>query len=151
MNMSYLGLAILLVSGACFGQTAQLPATPSELKYLRFLLLNVASLDHSPDAVAAFESSLVLQFGFSTQESAAVHSAGQTMKTTLVQLRQSTQTLVAGKTTLAPGDLTALASLNAQREQAIATLANQILNNVRPITATRLRSPGHILEKATGK
>jgi deferrochelatase/peroxidase EfeB len=73
------------------------------------------------------------------------------MKTTLAQLRQSTQALAAGKTTLAPGDLTALASINAQREQAVATLANQILNNVRPITATRLRSPGHILEKATAK
>jgi deferrochelatase/peroxidase EfeB len=66
----------------------------------------------------------------------------------LANLRQSTQTLVAEKTALEPSDVTALASLNAQREQQIATLANQILNSVSAATAVRLRVPGHIL--ATG-
>jgi hypothetical protein len=128
--------------------TAQPPATGDELKFLRFLLINVASLDHSPDAVKAYEESLVMQFGLSTQESATIHSVGQTLNTALAELRQSTQTLVAGKTALEPSDVSALASLNAQREQQIATLANQILNSVSATTAARLRSPGHIL--ATG-
>jgi len=153
----YLALAILLVSSVCSGQTAQTaqtaqpPATADELKYLRFLLLNVASLDHSPDAVAAYESALVLQFGFSTQESAVVHSAGQTMKTTLAQLRQSTQALLAGKTALSPTDIATLQSLNEQREQTIVTLANQILNSVSSLTASRLRAPGHIMAAAINK
>ncbi len=127
--------------------TAQPPATGDEMKFLRFLLLNVASLDHSPDSVKAYEDSFVMQFGLSPQESAAIHSAGQTLHTTLAELRQSTQTLVAGKTALGPSDVTALASLNAQREQTVATLANQILNAVSATTAARLRSPGHILAK----
>jgi hypothetical protein len=99
--------------------TAQPPASGVELVFLRFLLLNVASLDHSPDTVKAYEDSLVMQFGLSAQESAAIHSAGQTLNTQLAQLRQSTQTLVAGKTALEPSDVTALASLNAQREQTL--------------------------------
>jgi hypothetical protein len=152
--MRYLCLMIALTVGICSGQTAetaqaaQPPATADELKYLRFLLLNVASLDHSAGAIAAYESSLVLQFGLSTQESAAVHSAGQTMKTTLAQLRQSTQALLAGKTSLSPIDIAALQSLNEQREQTIATLANQILNSVSSLTASRLRAPGHIMAAA---
>ena len=128
--------------------TAQPPATGDELKFLRFLLTNVASLDHSPDAVKAYEESLAMQFGLGAQESAAIHSAGQALNTVLAELRQSTQTLVAGKTALAPSDVTALASLNAQREQQIAKLANQILNSVSATTAARLRAPGHLL--ATG-
>lgn len=125
--------------------TAQPPVTGVELKFLRYLLLNVGSLDHSPDAIAAYEDSLVMQFGINAQESAVIHSAGQSLNTLLAQLRQSTQSLMAGKTVLEPADITTLASLNAQREQAIATLANQILNSVSAATASRLRSPGRIL------
>ncbi len=127
--------------------TAQPAASGVELTFLRFLLLNVASLDHSPDAVKAYEDSLVMQFGLSTQESAAIHSAGQTLNTTLAELRESTKTLVAGKISLAPNDVAALAGLNVQREQMVTTLANQILNAVSAATAARLRSPGHILAK----
>ncbi len=151
--MRYLALAVLLISSA-FGQTAQTtqtaqaPATAAELKFLRFLLLNVASIDHSPDAIASYENSLVLQFGLSTQESSAIHSAGQTLNTTLAQLRQSTQSLLAGKTSLSVTDIAALQSINAQREQTIVTLANQILNSVGSLTASRLRAPGHIMAAA---
>jgi hypothetical protein len=152
--MSYLALAVLLISAVCSGQTAQTaqtaqpPATAAELKFLRFLLLNVGSLDHSPDAIASYENSLVKQFGLSAQESTAIHSAGQTLNTALAQLRQSTQALVAGKTVLSPTDIATLQSLNAQREQTIESLANQILNSVSAITAARLRTPGHILANA---
>jgi len=147
--MRNLCFAVLVISSVCFGQAVtQPPATADEVKYLRFLLLSVASLDHSPDAVKSYEDSLVLQFGVSPQESAVIHSAGQTLNTLLAQLRQSTQTLVAGKTVLAPADITALANLNGQREQMIVTLANQILNSVSSTTATRLRAPGNIMATA---
>ncbi len=149
--MRYLCFAALVISSVCFGQTVTQPlATADEIKYLRFLLLSVGSLDHSPDATKSYENSLLLQFGLSTQEAAVIHSAGQILNTILAQLRQSTQTLVAGKTVLAPADITTLANLNAQREQQIVTLANQILNSVSSTTATRLRSAGHILA-AKGK
>jgi hypothetical protein len=115
------------------------------MQYLRFMLLNVASLDHSADAIQAFEDSLVKQFGLNAQESLAIHSAGQTLRPFLAQLRQSASAIVTGRTVLSPADSAALASVNAQREQKIAELANQILNSVRPETADRLRVPGRIL------
>lgn len=164
--MRYLGSALLMISGVCLAQPPQPPAMPSpppttpkpvvvtplpppeQTKYLRFLLLNLASLDHSPDAIAAYEKSLVMQFGLSPVDSDVIHSAGQSLNTVLAQLRQSTQSLVAGKTGLSPADLDALLSLNAQREQTISKLANQILNSVSPATAARLRSAEHVLATA---
>jgi hypothetical protein len=112
------------------------------------MLLNVASLDHDPKAIAAYEDSLVKLHGLSAQESATIHSAGQTLHTTLAQTRQASLALTTGRSTLLPSDLAALAVLDAQREQAIATHATQILNSVSPATAARLRNAGHILANA---
>jgi hypothetical protein len=42
-------------------------------------------------------------------------------------------------------DAAALASLSAQREQLLSTLADQILNSVRTVTAARLRKPGQLV------
>jgi len=142
---------VVLFSGLCHAQpnlTSPPAVSPQELRYLRFMLLNVASLDHDPKAIAAYEGSLVKLHGLSTQESAVIHSAGQTLHTALVQDRQSSRAIVAFRTTLLPSDLAALAALDAQREQTIATLANQILNSVSPATAARLRNAGHILANA---
>jgi hypothetical protein len=60
---------VTLLSGICLAQT-QAPATPDELKYFHFMLMNLASLDHSSTSVSAYESSLVLQFGLNSQEAA---------------------------------------------------------------------------------
>jgi len=143
--MRHVGLTILLISSVCSGQTSQRPVAPNEIRYLRFMLLNVASLDHGPEAIKSFEDALVKQFGLSRQESDVIHSAGQSLKPVLAQLRQSSRALVAGKAVLSPADAAALASLNEQREQIIVNLANQILNSVSPGAATRLRVPGRIL------
>jgi hypothetical protein len=115
--MRYILLTVFLSASLCLAQTSQPRATPADIQYLRFLLLNVASLDHSPEAVTSFEGSLVKQFGLNSQESAAIHAAGQTLKPLLSQLRLSSRAIVAGKTLLSPTDSTALANLNAQREQ----------------------------------
>jgi|SRR5271157_1207241 len=133
-----------LLAGACFAQS-QAPVTTDELQYLRFMLMNLASQDHSATAVAAFESSLVPQHGLNAQEAAQIHSAGQTLAALLQQIRRSANDITAGKKTLSDADVAALQALSNQREQLIETLANQILNSVRPETATRLRTPGHIV------
>src|SRR6266850_7771682 len=109
--MQYLFRAALLISAVCYAQTAQAPATPDEVKYLRFMLLNVASLDHDPKAVKAYEEALVMQFGLNAQESASIHVLGQTLKPTLARLRQSSHAIVAGKSALSPADNAALASV----------------------------------------
>ena len=96
--MRRLRLAALLVSSVCFAQTSQPPATADEVKYLRFLLLNVASINHSQAAVKAFEDLLVKQFGLNAQESATIHAHGQTLNQTLGQNRRQRGAILAGKT-----------------------------------------------------
>ncbi len=139
---------LLVLCLACYAQTAQAPTTANEVQYLGFMLMNLASLDHSPDATGMFEASLAQQFGLNSQESATIHAAGQALKPLLAQLRASSQTIVIGKTTLTASDSAALAALAAQRESQIATLSNQILNSVRPETAERLRMPGSLVANA---
>ena len=112
------------------------------------MLMNVGSIDHSPAAVAAYETSLVKQFNLSAQESAVIHSAGQTLNVLLTQLRQQTAAITGGKQTVLSANAKALATLTAQREELIATLANQILNSVSTATAARLRTSGHIVAAA---
>jgi hypothetical protein len=129
----------------CYAQGPQPAATADELRYFRFMLMNVGSIDHSPKAIDAYEASLVKQFGLNTQESAAIHAAGQRLNALLTQLRPSSKAVVNGKKNLSAADATALSALSDQREQLIATLANEILNAVRPETAARLRTPGHMV------
>ncbi len=134
----------LFVCSGCFGQVTQKPATPDELQYFRFMLMNLASVDHDPAAIKMFEDSLVKQFGLNTQESAVIHAKAQSLNALLKQHRQSAQATLRGKKTLAPSDAAALSALDQQREQVIANLSNEILNAVRPETAGRLRAPGQI-------
>jgi hypothetical protein len=135
---------LLLAASACFAQT-QAPATVDEMQYLRFLLMNLASLDHSRDAVQRFEDGIVKQYGLDKQEMVAIRAAGSELNTLLKQLRQSARAIVPGPTGLTPADSATLAGLSEQRERTIETLANRILNSVRPATATRLRQPGRVL------
>ena len=136
----------LLAAGACFAQGSQPPASADEMQYLRFMMMNLASLDHHPDAVQRFEGGLVRQFGLNQQETARIHAAANELNALLKQLRQSSRAIVPGKSGLTPGDLAALSALAAQREQKIQSLVDGILNSIRPETAARLRAPGHVLK-----
>jgi hypothetical protein len=140
---------LLVLSLSCYAQTAQPPATAAELQYFQFVLMNLASLDHGPDAVTAFETSLVPAFGLNSQEAATIHAAGQALKTVLAQIRRTSASVMAsGAAALTPEGSNTLATLAAQRQSAIATLANQILNSVRPQTAERMRTAGDIVAAA---
>jgi hypothetical protein len=138
--MRYIVPAVLLVASVCPGQT---PTIPNEQQYLRFILLNIASLDHHPDAIRSFENQLVKQFGLSAQDSAQIHAAGVALRPLLDQNRRSGQASAAGKNTLSQADLAALQNLDTQREQKIAGLADQVLSSVSPTIAARLRSAGN--------
>jgi uncharacterized protein (DUF885 family) len=140
-----IALLILGMSYGCYAQATQPPATPDELQYLSFMLMEVASIDHSPDAIHNFGGLLVQQFGLSADEAVVIHTAGQTLNSLLQTLRQSQRSIMAGKTALSAADASALAALAAQRQELISTLANQILNSVRPGTANLLRAQGHVL------
>lgn len=144
-----MALAALFASCLCHAQPGAVPI-PNQLLHLRFIILNVASLDHDPAMVKDYEDALVKQFGLSAAESAVIHSAGQTLKPLLSQNRQAALAIVAGKTALSVPDTAALQALEVQREQAILNLANQILNSVTPATAARLRAAGNILAAHTG-
>jgi hypothetical protein len=138
-------VVVLLAAGSCLAQALQAPATTDEMQYLRFLVMNLASLDHKADAIQKFEDGLVKQFGLNQQETAAIRASANELNALLKQLRQSSVAIVPGKSGLTPADITAFSQLAAQREQKIESLVNRILNSVRPETAARLRAPGRIL------
>ena len=131
--------AVLFTIGA--QQTQSFP-TPSELQYFRFILINLASPEHSAETNRLFENGLVKQLGLNDQEKALIHSASQGLTSTMVSLRKSAAEVSAGKTTLSPADSSKLATLNGQLDQAVLQLGTQILNGVRPLTADRLRFQG---------
>ena len=139
------GIVLLL---ACVAGNAQAPqplATVDEMQYLRFMLMNLASLDHSPDAIQRFEDGLVKHFGLDKQETTMIRGAANELNGLLKQLRQSSRAIVPGRAGLTPADAAAFSKLGAQREQMIGSLANRLLNSVRPVTAARLRAPGRVL------
>jgi hypothetical protein len=148
MKLLFKWSTLLLLSCACYAQTSQAPATANEMQFLRFMLMNVGSIDHHPQAVAAYESSLIKQFNLNAQESAFIHAEGQRLNALLKQLRSQSQAVLSGKKNLSASDSAALTALINQREQLITTLANEILNAVQPQTAARLRTPGRLLSTA---
>ena len=146
--MRYFVPIMLLLSATCPGQA---PAVPDEQQYLRFILLNVASLDHDPKAIEAFENQLVKQFGLGARESASIHAAGQALKPLLDQNRRAGRSIAAGKGVLSPSDLAALGDLRAQQEQRIGALASQVLSEMSPIAAARLTAAGRNLATGVAK
>lgn len=140
-------LVLMLLATSLFGQGAQRPATSDELDYLRFLLLNMGSIDRDPNATKS-EYLLAKQFGLNDQETVAIRAAGLELKTLLIQQRQTARALVPGRTGFSASDAATFRALSTQREQRIEVLANRILNQVRPQVAERLRKPGReIAEK----
>lgn len=144
-------LAALALAGVCSAQTPQSPATPNDLRYLRFILLDIAGLDHGPGVVQAFEDLLSKQFALSRQESAVIHAHGQALKPLLAEHRQTASAIVAGKSALSQADAAALKELDTEREQKIIDLANQVLATVNPATAARLRAAGNRVPTAAKK
>jgi hypothetical protein len=131
-----------------YAQSTQTAVTQDQLQYFRFMLMNLASLDHDQNSTNAFEASLVPTFGLNAQEAAAIHTAASSLHALLKQIRQSSQAVIAGKTSLSAADLSALSNLATQRETLLATLANQIASSVRPQTAARLEMAGTIVANA---
>src|SRR6516162_4566529 len=99
---------LLLLSCASSAQSSQPPATADEFQFFRFMLMNVGSIDHHPSAVAAYEESLVKQFGLNHQESGFIHGQAQRLSALLKQLRRQSQAIVSGKKNLSETDAAAL-------------------------------------------
>lgn len=146
MNFLLKRLVITLVLTAlCQAQAPPAPATVDEMQYLRFMLLNLASLDHGRDAVETFEQGITKQFGLDNQELAQIRAAANELNALLKQLRQDSQAIVSGRRALTQSDSKAISDMAAQREQTIESLANRVLTEVRSATANRLKAPGRIL------
>lgn len=136
---------VLLYPPQCAGQGSQAPASPDEMKYLRFVLMQLAAIDGHPNSRQAFEYNLVRQFALSDAEVGALRAAGQEPQVLLVQLRQSVRAIPQGRAGLSQADKAALRALTAQRDQEVEALGNRLLNQVRPQTAAKLRQPGKVL------
>lgn len=142
-------VAVLML--AALECAAQAPFVPSEQQYLRFILLNIASLDHDPQAIKAFENQLVKLLGLTPQESAVLHSAGESLRPLLAQNRQLGRAIAAGKVALSASDIAALRELEDRREQRIGALASQVLRDVTPRSAARIQGAGRRLSAGVAK
>jgi hypothetical protein len=138
-------LCLLLLGASRWAEATQAPATAGELTYFKFLLTELAGPLSTPSSVKITEQILAVQFGLNEHELSVIDSARLQMQPVLRQAREATQALVAGKQTLAQSDLAALAAVDTKMDQQIATIANAILNSVRPETAARLRVPGQLV------
>jgi hypothetical protein len=138
-------MVLLLVSSGCYAQTVQSSAAPTQIQYLRFILMNIASLDHAQEATDHFEALLVKQFGLTTQDSAAIHGAAMTLRSSLVQIRKSSQSVAGGSAALSSNSAATLNSFANQREQLISTLSSQVLSALAPATAARLTAAGNLV------
>jgi len=133
------------------GQTSQPPATATELKYFRFLLMTLAEPHFNPTTIQMKERAIVHQFGLNATEATLIMSAAQQYRLILQQAQDDESQIIAGKSSLGTVDQANLASLDLKREQAVQATANQILNGVTPGTANRLRAAGNVLPTLTGK
>ncbi|MBV9401865.1 MAG: hypothetical protein JO062_28080 [Bryobacterales bacterium] len=88
------------------------------------------------------ERSLAIQFGLTQQEVAGIDSASKQYGAFLLKIKDFIKT--------SPTDDTGLASLVSDRKQMEESLANQILQTVRPSTANQLRSVGDVVFQMTG-
>jgi len=139
---------LLLLCFALRAQSAAPAATADDVKYFRFLLMNLAGVNYSPDTVAAYRNYLGVEHGLDDQEMSAIDSGVTSLHTLSQQIEQSSAQIRTGKTVLSPADLAALQSLFAQREGLITLLANQLLNIVRPQVASSFRIAGRLVAAA---
>jgi hypothetical protein len=137
----------LLAMSAGFAQTSQQSLTMWEIKYFRYILKTLGNPDYSPAFVSDFEKHLVADFTMTPQEKAALDAAGQSYRTFLLSARQTEASVRAGKATLTAGDGATLQGLYAQEGQTVTSLAAQVMNAVRPETATRLAAAANVMTK----
>jgi hypothetical protein len=143
-------LSVILVSFT-WGQ-AQPAATPEQLGYLRYVLTTLANPMFDQRFIKAQEEPLIIaSWELNVQEAASFRAAVQSMSVVFQDVQQRRRAIVAGKTTLSPNDQAAIVALNGQLEGTVTTLANQILNSVRPEIAARLRRASEIVANATNK
>lgn len=130
-----------VVIGCGYSQTIQVTASPAELGYLNFMLLNLSHLT-TATSIHKYEQHLASQFGLSAVEIAVIDEAGNSLRPTVSQIHSLTRKASAARTDSETGALT---SLTAQRDLMVPSLVNHILSSVRSLTATRLRTPGHVV------
>jgi len=146
--LAFLWSSAVLPWGPLKAQPTQAPATADQVTYFRFMLLGLASPDFSPDVVAAYQHALIIQHGLNNQEISSITEAASTLQALLRPMKQTIAQIVEGKQTLSQSDILALQSLASEREQLIASLANQILGSLRPRTTQSFRTAANLVAAA---
>jgi hypothetical protein len=115
----------------------QPPLTKAQLVYYDYVLMTLSNLDLTSHTLQVYENGVAAQFGLNSQELSTMHAIVQDLRNTLQQIRQSEKAL-AGSQSSALDRQTLLTGLRAQRSQAVETLANRLMNSVRPEVANRI-------------
>lgn len=139
--------ATLAASMALAQQPNQEP--PNHVAFVRHILTSIADPSHDPAICKMNEQAVVSLYGLNEQEAPSLHSTGQSFAAAIRAFRDQEATLLAGKTTLTDSDRASVASLSSQLDQTVASFIVQLLNSLRPQTATRLRQQADLVAQYT--
>jgi hypothetical protein len=114
-------------------------------KFFRHVLRTIGSPDYGTDYIASFEKAFAGQYALNSQDAAAVHAVAQNFRSVVLSTRQSEVPILHNSALLTPSDGAAINSLLAKQEQAVDTLAAQLLNSLSPAAAQRLLAASNVV------
>ena len=129
--------ALCLLSIPAYPQ-ATATLTVGQVGYFVSFFDRIGSADINPVIVGNNEMTVERIFDMNPAESATLHSAAQTFRGTMAELRQSENSIVAGKLVLTDADRSSLAQLVQRRDQSVSSLAVSPPRGHPPETAARL-------------
>ena len=143
-------LTFILIIGSLpiCAQSPQQIVTPGQVNYFRYLLMHIDNPASTSASNIAFDSMLTKEFQLTDDERAVIHNAANNYLALIGILRSQENTIIGGKQTLSNTDKVALSQLVTKFDQTLNTITNNILNSIRPITASRLLAAGSVVDNA---
>jgi hypothetical protein len=134
-------VTIGLLATTSFGQSVPSSSlTPSQAAFFDHFFRTIGDPMQTSTTLQLRERDAVLMFRLSQSETATLHALGQQYLTAASQFNQGVQSVAANKAALTGSDRASLESLNAQRQQVVATLATELLKEISPTSAAYILS-----------
>jgi len=131
-------LLIGLTGGALFGQSVPISApAPDQLAFFDHFFSLLGDPTQSPDTLQSREQNAALMFRFNQGEASKLHILAQQYLAAALAFNQSVLATTENKAVLSDSERTNLQNLNLQREQLIARLATNLLQEISPASAAR--------------
>jgi hypothetical protein len=132
-------LTLGLLATTLFGQSVPtISLTPIQVAFFDHFFSTLGDPHQKSTTLQLRERDAVMMFGLNQSETATLHALGQQYLTAASQFNQGVQSVAANKTALSGSDRASLESLNAQRQQVVATLATDFLQQISPTSAAKI-------------